>query len=160
MADSVRKQIRLALVARLQEIRTTAGYHTDGGLHVRHGEPLDTSQFDPPVAIGLVKGDPEIEGEPTLERTATFRWPFTARGAIYSDPERPLDLPGEDLLADLKRAIFQRDAGSEKVTLGGLVDDIEAAPGEQVDDRSEAGQDTATCGLPFVVLFQEGYGAP
>jgi hypothetical protein len=158
MADaSARKKIRLALVERLRGIRQAAGYATDAGLRVLHGEPPVTSEQDPGPVVGLVAGDAALEVV-TLERRATYRWPFVAHGAIAADPADPLALPGEDLLADLKRALFQVDDG-QRVTLGGLVDDLEPAAGAQVVDRVEGGA-TATCALPFVLVFGEDWGQP
>jgi hypothetical protein len=158
MADD-RKKIRVALVERLQTIRQTAGFHTDGGLHVVHGEPATPSEHDPDPVIGLVAGAAAIEAV-GLQRKATYRWPFVAHGAIAVGPTGdPLALPGEDLLADLKRALFQLDGSAQQVTLAGLVDDIELAPGEQVTDRDPGGA-VATCQLPFVVVFPETFGAP
>lgn len=150
---SLRKRIRLALVERLRAIRQTNGYHTDGGLRVLHGEPLATSEQDTAPRIGLVVGEMP-EGERRLDDQELRQWSMTAHGAVSVDPTDPLALPEEDLLEDLKVALFAGDR-----TLGGLVQNLVPAAGETTTAREE-GSTSATCALPFVVWYTERPGRP
>lgn len=151
MADSKRKQILLALAARLEAITKLNGYNTDAGEHVEHGRHV-VGEGDVLPRLVLVPGDVDPI-EKNLGGGEVRRWVLVVSGLIADDPINPL--VAEDLLADIKRALFR----SDDVRLGGLAIQVESLAGETVTDAQDGGK-VAACTVPLAVRYSEGYGAP
>lgn len=149
MADSKRKQIIVALRARLEEIKTADGYLTEAGEHVSLG-PLALSADDPLPQVGLVPAGNELVDK-NLDNDETRRWSFSVEGALKNDDDAVLTV--EDLIGDIKRAIFRK----ADVILGGLALEVESVAGETATPPQEGGT-IYTCAVPVVVRYVEEYG--
>lgn len=141
---SRRKSILQAIAARLAQV-------PDAGKHVHHGRQT-VSEDDPLPRLVLVAGTPEATDR-TLDGLTTRRWPMTVSGLLAYDSANPLAI--EDLLAEIKRAVFK----GVDVDLVGLALEVEDLAGETVTDPDEGGT-VAACTVPLAVRYQEGYGEP
>ncbi|HUH20454.1 MAG TPA: hypothetical protein VFD36_02405 [Kofleriaceae bacterium] len=151
MADSRRKLILLALAARLQTITRDNGYNTDAGERVEHGQHT-VSGDDTLPRLALVAGVVD-QIEKNLASKELRQWALAVSGLLADDPTDPLAV--EDLLADIKRALFR----AEDPRLGGLAVQVQSLAGETVTDPEEGGKVVAVT-VPFAVRYEEGYGEP
>lgn len=147
MADSVRKRILTALGLQLAGILKANGYNTDAGRHVEHGRAA-VSEDDELPRVALVAGENTPVEKPSAG-PETRRWILTASGLLAHDDEAPLAI--EDLLADIKTAVFQGD-------LEGLALELESIL-ESTTDPDEGGR-TASCLATFAVRYEEMLGKP
>jgi len=101
-----------ALVARLQNVRTTNGYHTNVGREVFRGK-RKLMEAD----VTTLFEDEEDAGPPKAEPyTAIAVQHFIAEAATTCDPDNP-EIAGHKLVADLCKTLFSAD-----LTLSGLLE--------------------------------------
>jgi hypothetical protein len=158
-ADTQRQKIAAALKARAQAITVAAGFNTDAGLHVTHGYRRPALGDALPRVAMITAGEvPAVESQDDV--LVRNPWPiaFVATAEVAADDEDALDT-AEQLLADLKRAIFLPDR-----TLGGLL-----SANQEIGDIKVGAEDTADrepggtfveAGVVALVSFLESYGAP
>ena len=160
-AESMRQRIIAALKARAEAITIENGFHTDAGLKVTHGyRRPGAGETDARIAM-LSNGPlPPVPSEEQDDVIVRRQWSigFIAMEPVSAEVDDALDV-AEELLADLKRALFLDDR-----TLGGLlraneeVGNIEIGA-EQTADR-EPGGTWVEAAVEVLVTFTERRGQP
>jgi hypothetical protein len=157
---SQRRDIRLALADRLTAIRQTNGFSCDAGLPPIQHTRFPISEEDVKPRLALVPGDATaVEESDIADGARRVVWPFTVTGVLDVDPNEPdSELAAEDLLADIRRALFlATDLTPGATPLGGLVDEIRELGGERIVGR-EAGGKLVSVVVPCAVVFNEPRG--
>lgn len=149
-SPSKRQRIVLALMTRLQAIRTVDGFETGAGSAVFYGETPSLGPDDPEVAIVVV---PQ-EDESSYQGVKMFlKLPIQIQAIAKADVNTPY-LAAEAVLTDIKRAVELTDR-----TLGGLVArQIERGP--TVVLPREPGSETVGLGITYRAPYEEVWGAP
>jgi hypothetical protein len=125
-----RRRILDALKARAQKITIANGYATDAGLRVLIGRQVVSKDDTFPLIAMAVAPEPVLRGAGDRARLNLDVEFHALATADVDDPLRPV----EDLLGDLKRALFRK----EDRTLNGAAIDV-AYVGEGTLEREEGG---------------------
>lgn len=145
-----RRRILEAMKARAQRIRIANGFFTDAGERVKAGRDAVTDADTLPLVRMIVAAEPEFQGAADRAR---LRLEIEYEALARFDASHPIGVE-EDLLGDLKRAVFL----AEDRTLNGRALDVKHV-GEGTTTRQEGGTVVAAR-VRAVVEYIETYGEP
>jgi hypothetical protein len=112
--NSKASRIAEALCARLETIRTAAGYKTEAGANLFRGAAKIPSERLP--SLVLIEGEEDVLGQED-DGICRVSVPYTIEGCIACDPANPNDAAHE-LIADVQRALFSAAGASGGLSIG------------------------------------------
>lgn len=147
-----------ALRVRLRSIRKADQYNTDAGRNVYLG-PVSLSGDDLDEAVVLEFGDETTQGDTGsgAHTSLSIQRTFTVTGVVRADPKCEKGEALERILADIKRAVFRKDARYLDVDgkrFSGL-----AYQSAKIVQRAD-GNEFEGVEVTGAVTYQEGYGDP
>lgn len=156
MAETIAQLELQDIVDRLETISVANGYNTDAGSHVFRGRTYIDEDNELP-GLTVIENDEQgteaqVSGTQVRETTG-----YEVHGLITADPNNPLDA-GHQLVADIKRALFQHPSGPEFETLPKSGATLEYL-GRQVLS-SPLGSELAEVMVQLNVSHSEQYGNP
>jgi hypothetical protein len=147
-----------ALRARLRAIRKDDQYNTDAGKNVYLG-PVSLSGDGIDEAVVLEFGDETAQGDSGsgAHTSITIQRTFTVTGVVRADPKCEKGEALERILADIKRAVFRKDA--RYLDMNGKRFSGLAYQSAKIVQRAD-GNEFEGVEVTGTVTYQEGYGDP
>lgn len=145
MADSIEKQIKAAIIARLTAIRIADGYQTELGTRIYSDRlSLDAKADLLPAALVF-----ELDETPEPLTARRWRQRLVMAVEVYQD-----DVDASDVLADLKTALFD----ATDPILGGLAHHVGYDGFTRIGPQTGAPAEGIQ--LRIWIEYDEGYGNP